>query len=118
MRVLAKQLAVMAGSLQHITTVILNLYEIEAISVDQRLALKNIFPRIKARDIILLDEGGNRLPAGRAELAVSLFLEVLSLKALSAHCFLTRTQPTGAQASRYPDDSEATEVVHLYLKTF
>ncbi len=113
----AEQLAFMAGSLQHITTIVLELSDIEAMTVDQRRALKNIFPRIKARDIILLDNEGNRLPAGRAELAVSLFREVPSLQALSAHCFLTRPQP-GAQASPCLGNFVVTEPVGRYLKTF
>jgi hypothetical protein len=113
----AEELAVMAGSLQHIIAVFLTLSEIEAMTVDQCLALKNIFPRIKARDIILLDGEGNRLPAGRADLAVSFFREVPSLQALSAHRFLRGFQP-GVQESPYPEAPEATEVVCLYLKTF
>ena len=93
----ADELAIMAASLSHITTVFISLSDIEAMTAEQRLALKNIFPRVKTKDIILLDSAGNSLPAGRKNLVVSLLgfgpKEVPSLKALSALSLIQNPGP-------------------------
>ena len=83
---------------------------------EQRCALKNIFPRIKTKDILLLDDAGNQLPSGRENLAVSLFgsgaREVLSLRALAALSLLRHMGQAKVGDLEIPDSDKR------YLNSF
>jgi hypothetical protein len=96
------ELVLMNGCLPNITTVTLSVHEIQDMTQEQRYALKAIFPSVKTRDIILLEDDGFRLPPGKLSTALSLLSEVPSLQALAASAFFNHTRPTRGVIDELP----------------